>query len=688
MSSDVSTSPSQHGMHRLLITALVVHVGIETLRAMLPLLVFGLRDRFGWSAWGPIGAVLILLISLLLFSLAFTAGRWTRRLGRSPMIRGCVLGLVALRLMAQLWSADPIGNLVAMALCVLCFLLFWPPWMQPPTAADAEGHRRTVALGVLLGTLISATLHGVLLTYDAIWRRDPLHIALSLILMGCLVILLRRLPEDTQAAPQGTVSSTVAASWFALGPFVFLHLLIFLNLARSTVLLGWSQSHSATLQVLGHWLALAVVALWASRSPALPLQRAVWGTATVTLWISLFNPWPLGLWAAAGQLLGTVALAVLWWMSATRPGRASPQPTTAHRSHGVGMLVLLFLLFLYYAGYDLPLPFDQVRLLPFAALLMALAAWPKPAAPSAGIDAEATDGATDGATASEPSRQLVSLTAFAALLIALPWMTSWLRSPPADLQTPAPENGQALRVMTYNLHCGFGPDGYLRLEEQAATIAAMDADIVALQEISRGWVINGGVDILAWLAQRLGMDYRFAPTADPLWGNATLSRRPILASRQLEFPRGAKQQIRRGLVEITVAADLPLTGTPGADGELTVINTHFHHRRADGDVRVGQTRVLLDFWNRRSHTLIVGDLNARPDSPEMRLLAASGLIDTVQRHGITPGYTFRANAPDRRIDYIWATPDLVTQEVTVVPSTASDHLGIVVQLAEGPHGSP
>jgi hypothetical protein len=38
--------------------------------------------------------------------------------------------------------------------------------------------------------------------------------------------------------------------------------------------------------------------------------------------------------------------------------------------------------------------------------------------------------------------------------------------------------------------------------------------------VSRGWVINGSVDMVQWLSQRLDMAYVFGPTEGALWGNA------------------------------------------------------------------------------------------------------------------------------------------------------------------------
>ncbi|NIN36019.1 MAG: endonuclease, partial [Gammaproteobacteria bacterium] len=65
-------------------------------------------------------------------------------------------------------------------------------------------------------------------------------------------------------------------------------------------------------------------------------------------------------------------------------------------------------------------------------------------------------------------------------------------------------------------------DGYLGIEAIAQVMEKSEADIIALQEVSRGWVINGRLDMLTWLSQRLHMPYVFGSATGPLWGNAVL----------------------------------------------------------------------------------------------------------------------------------------------------------------------
>ena len=107
------------------------------------------------------------------------------------------------------------------------------------------------------------------------------------------------------------------------------------------------------------------------------------------------------------------------------------------------------------------------------------------------------------------------------------------KMPPPETP-PATRTAGPLRLMTYNLHQGFDVDGRLDPAGLAEMIELEQPDVVALQEVSRGWLVTGGLDLHAWLRRRLGLAGRFAGTADPQWGNAVLSRLPLHSGQCLE----------------------------------------------------------------------------------------------------------------------------------------------------------
>ena len=94
--------------------------------------------------------------------------------------------------------------------------------------------------------------------------------------------------------------------------------------------------------------------------------------------------------------------------------------------------------------------------------------------------------------------------------------------------------------------------------------------------------------------------------------------------------------------------------------------------------------VLLDFWDGRPNSILLGDLNAEPGAPEITLLEEAGLIDSWLESGVGPGLTWAAIDPGKRIDWIWHSADLAGDQVEVIQTLASDHLPVMVQITVGP----
>jgi endonuclease/exonuclease/phosphatase (EEP) superfamily protein YafD len=172
-------------------------------------------------------------------------------------------------------------------------------------------------------------------------------------------------------------------------------------------------------------------------------------------------------------------------------------------------------------------------------------------------------------------------------LLAAPAL-AWATAPDPVPAAPGAGPGRPVRVMSYNLHFGFDVRGWSDLEAVARAIEAAGAEVVGLQEVSRGWYVNGSTDMLGWLQRRLRMPYaRFAGASDGIWGNAVLSRHPIVADRVVALPSEGIPLRRNAL---RVELDL------GAGRRLRVVVTHLHHVQGpDGTrVRLAQLPRLLD----------------------------------------------------------------------------------------------
>ena len=247
-----------------------------------------------------------------------------------------------------------------------------------------------------------------------------------------------------------------------------------------------------------------------------------------------------------------------------------------------------------------------------------------------------------------------------------------LRSTRADLP---------LRVMSYNIRSGNG-----NLDSTAAAIRAQQPDVVALQEVDVHWAERSAfADQVSELAAKLGMVARFAPIyvlpaltpgAPPReFGVALLSRYPVVRFRNDTIARLSTQvqnpapSPAPGLLD----ALLDVQGRP-----VRVFNTHLDYRK-DPAVRAEQVHEMLGFIGDLSvPTLVFGDMNAAPDAPELQPLLAK--LHDAWSGSTSAGFTYPAEAPRERIDYVLVSPQFSVTSVRVPDTQASDHRPVVAEL--------
>jgi len=241
-----------------------------------------------------------------------------------------------------------------------------------------------------------------------------------------------------------------------------------------------------------------------------------------------------------------------------------------------------------------------------------------------------------------------------------------------------PGHTARLTVGTFNIHHGVGVHGRLDLGHTAESLAKASLDVVALQEVDRMWSARSAfVDQAAYLADHLGMHLAFGPClvrafgADRYreYGTAVLSRHPILTAQNtlLPRPRGGEQ---RAVLEADIAV-----------GGVTVrcLATHLQHRSRTE--RLAQVETInATIVGRDVLTVLLGDLNARPDSPEIAAITRH-LVDAWRLGGGTGGYTFSSRSPHMRIDYVLVSPAVTVDDARVVRTEASDHLLLCVDLS-------
>ena len=473
------------------------------------------------------------------------------------------------------------------------------------------------AVGVLSGVIADRGIMGALGTVDLTLQRGVWPVV---VVVGIGVAAVWRAtpvpPDDRTGAGRALLG---------LGPWIALELLVFGNIGFAGSVTGWSLPGAALLTTAGGLVGLVTLYAVSGRCRAASPLAAFALTAA-----ALAMPFVSGTWAAAVILVGSITAVMLL-----------PSLLQSDGWGGVFWMVGgILMLFAYFAPFNYPLGYRSAAVLPVAAGLIAAA----------------------------------SLYSDSPVLLRRSW--GWLGGvvvfallPFVVGTSPAPNSSSsdAVRVMTYNLHQGFAVDGRFSLEEIAAVIEESGADVVALQEVSRGWVTDGEVDMAAWLSRRLGMFFVAGPTADRQWGNAVLSRNPIVSFEVHPLPR-PDQPLRRGYIDAMIEL---------GDTDLRVLVTHFDHVDGHDDVRAEEARALVAAWRESPRTVVAGDLNSTPDDEAIQILRSSGLVDA----GVTGAMaTSPADDPRRRIDYVWMSPDIRFEDVGVIETTVSDHLPVVVGI--------
>lgn len=226
---------------------------------------------------------------------------------------------------------------------------------------------------------------------------------------------------------------------------------------------------------------------------------------------------------------------------------------------------------------------------------------------------------------------------------------------------------KTLRVATFNIWNRFGPWDQ-RFAAIRAGVKSLAPDLLGLQEVLRLDPGDGdGLDQGAAIAADAGYNVAFARAHDERWfGNAALSRWPILRSATFELPRSGTDE-RRVLLYADV--DSPF-------GRIPFFVTHLNWRFDEGHVREAQVReIVLAIRNLATPegfpAILVGDFNAEPEADEIRFLRGLTSLGGSKRvyfqdaFGLagdgSPGFTFSKRnpfaaplgEPDRRIDYVF-----------------------------------
>lgn len=621
---------------QLLLVALSTLLAFQLVRVFLPL-VFDLGERSGTTG----GAIKAGLLALAASLAPLLAPLFIRLLGARRSLVVVLLAMTGVRLIVQL--RHPVSlSLATLGMTISLLALSLLLIALTSEAGGAGG--RTFVLGLMIGLALDTSLRGIYWTWDYAWQPGMVPLLLTLI-PAAAVAYLATLERTGEQAWGDESARTTPRSLGSIGPFIFLQLLFLQNtafvassgqvslpVATTVVLLGDAAAVLSAVRVdQFRWSTARKLIVGGSLVLLSFLLRGVRGPALVVV-------------VVACQFLAT-GLLVMAMIGA--PAERQRSLWSASTGLALGSFAFVLFLVLYQVVYRIRIPLPNTVLAPAAALLLAL-----------------------GGVRSRPpfvekaSNRLSSLAALPLALMLVPISVTLSRP---TIRTEASSGSFVL--LSYNVHLAIDHRAQLNPEALAEVIRQSNPDVVALQEVPRGWAGTGGIDLAAWLSNRLGMKYVFAPAADHQFGNVLMTRFRVLSSRSLPLPK-VHSAMRRSYVRATL--DL------GNGRSVNVFDAHLEGGQPD---HRDQVLALLREWGGAGRTLIAGDMNMQPGDRDGALFETRGLVSIQDQAGKASAPTAtNPKSPGDRVDFIFGTTDLSYAGFTIGASSPSDHLPLSVQI--------
>lgn len=245
---------------------------------------------------------------------------------------------------------------------------------------------------------------------------------------------------------------------------------------------------------------------------------------------------------------------------------------------------------------------------------------------------------------------------------------------------PQADSVITIRFMTYNIHHGEGIDSVIDISRISKMILENEIDIAVLQEVDRGVLRTGRIDIPGLLAELTGMNYSFHKNINYQggeYGNCILSKFPIVKDTNLPYTM-LREGEQRGLLQTVIKIE---------GFQIAIMNTHLDYREDDSEriSNVGQIFKVMKNYSGLP-LIIAGDFNDDPES-SIHLQMKEKFIDVWEYLNDEPGFTYPTENPNKRIDYIFVKVQNEQKEVRIIPakifvheSIASDHLPVIVEF--------
>jgi endonuclease/exonuclease/phosphatase family metal-dependent hydrolase len=242
-----------------------------------------------------------------------------------------------------------------------------------------------------------------------------------------------------------------------------------------------------------------------------------------------------------------------------------------------------------------------------------------------------------------------------------------------------------VRVVSYNIHRAIGVDRQFRPDRIISILSYLAADVVLLQEVDEGAPRSRELDLARELAREVGYPHVAVGHNVTLrkgrYGNATLSRFPILRERNIDLTLGFRK--RRGCQHTRLLARTP----GGRKHRLEVFNLHLGLSARERERQMALLMRAREFASLpfEMPALVAGDFN------DWRSLLRPFFVDMLAFRSATGGNgteraiaTFPSFFPQGSLDRIYYRGPLRLVNARrcrlAVSRVASDHLPVVADF--------
>lgn len=246
-----------------------------------------------------------------------------------------------------------------------------------------------------------------------------------------------------------------------------------------------------------------------------------------------------------------------------------------------------------------------------------------------------------------------------------------------------------IRILSYNIHRAIGLDRRFAPERILEVLEGHNADIVLLQEVDEGAPRSNELKLAKVLADSAGYPHYAMGHNVKLrkgrYGNATLSRFPIIQERNIDLTVGILK--RRGCQHTSI----DLSDNPQKPKPLEVFNLHLGLSAKERQKQAGMLIRSVEYQSLRleDSCIVSGDFNDWRSL--LRALFIEGLFfqcatDQKKPSGRTKAIrTFPSFAPQGGLDRLYyrgENLDLISAKRCEykISKVASDHLAIIIDF--------